>query len=194
MPPLRRRSISGSESSTTHETPINPLARSQQDSAREIRRRPVPTSNSVPNSEQQGRLVSTSEQNSASHQTYDQISLSFCQFQLTDWPSSVSTRASEVLDSAEASSKQNDAFESASSPRGVIGQIQTVEPISDDDSSTLNSSLEPPPAYGYHPQMVDINQEGFYANATTASELETFRFPKLNSKKYAYVLNRRWTC
>lgn len=50
------------------------------------------------------------------------------------------------------------------------GQIQAVERLSDDDDSTLQSSLEPPPAYDTQPQEIDIDQEGFQANARAACE------------------------
>ena len=193
MPPLQRRRGPGSGSNANHEIPINELAGSQQESRREIRRRPVPSYYSIPDLEQQGHPGSASEQNSTCHQTYHQLYLLVCQIQLIDWPSNVDTSTFEVHELPAASSKQNDAFEYASSPSRAARQTQTVDPISDDDLSTLDSSSEPPPAYEDSPQTVDINQEGLHAHAAAASELKNLESSKLDSKKHAHVLNRRWT-
>lgn len=51
-------------------------------------------------------------------------------------------------------------------------RTNTVEDFSDDDDSTLDSSLEPPPAYDLQPSGVDVNQEGFHARATASCESE----------------------
>lgn len=51
-------------------------------------------------------------------------------------------------------------------------RANTVEDLSDDDDSTLRSSLEPPPAYDLQPSEVDVNQEGFHARATASCESE----------------------
>lgn len=47
------------------------------------------------------------------------------------------------------------------------GQIQAVDLISDDESTT-DPSLDLPPAYEHPPQEIDIDQDGFHARATAA--------------------------
>lgn len=71
------------------------------------------------------------------------------------------------------------------SPSRVALQTQNVDTISDDDVSTLNSSFEPPPAYEGTPQIVDINQGGFHANAIAASELNNNQIFGIGFKNHA---------
>lgn len=46
----------------------------------------------------------------------------------------------------------------------------TIEDLSGDDDSTVDSSLEPPPAYQIQPSDIEISQDGFHARATAACE------------------------
>ena len=78
------------------------------------------------------------------------------------------------LDVGEASA-QLDGLRVAGEPVGVHATEQTsytntVDDLSEDDDSTLDSSVEPPPAYEIQPPDVDIDQDGFHAQATAACE------------------------